>query len=78
MSYPKPLSEKSRKLLCTGRLINRGEQFPSFGIYSLTKAQHLRSGYLLCPGIQKAFADGTMDKKYLVRKRKKLGWKVSE
>lgn len=30
------------------------------------------------PGIQKAFADGTMDKDELVRKIKELGWKVSE
>ena len=30
------------------------------------------------PGIQEAFADGTMDKNELVRKIKDLGWKVSE
>ena len=30
------------------------------------------------PGIQEAFADGTMDKNELVRKIKELGWKVSE
>ena len=30
------------------------------------------------PGIQKMFADGTMDKNELVRKIKELGWKVSE
>ena len=30
------------------------------------------------PGIQKAFADGTMDKNELVRKIQDLGWKVSE
>ena len=30
------------------------------------------------PGIQKALADGTMDKNELVRKIKELGWKVSE
>lgn len=30
------------------------------------------------PGIQKAFADGTMDKNELVRKIKELGWEVSE
>ena len=30
------------------------------------------------PGIQEAFADGTMDKNELVRKIKELGWEVSE
>ncbi len=30
------------------------------------------------PGIQEAFADGTMDKNELVRKIKELGWKVPE
>ena len=30
------------------------------------------------PGIQNAFADGTMDKSEFVRKIKELGWKVSE
>lgn len=30
------------------------------------------------PGIQEAFADGTMDKNELVRKIEELGWKVSE
>ena len=30
------------------------------------------------PGIQEAFADGTMDKNELVRKIKELGWKASE
>ena len=41
-------------------------------------AQRLRSGHFLCPGIRKAFVNGTMGKKYLVHKRKEFGWKVFE
>ena len=54
-------------------------RFP-FTICSLTEAQRSTCvpGISFAPGIQKAFADGTMDKKDLIRKRKKLGWKVSE
>ena len=30
------------------------------------------------PGLQQAFADGTMDKGDLIRKIQELGWKVME
>ena len=44
------------------------------GMHGNTCASSISFG----PGIQKALADGTMDKNELVRKIKELGWKVSE